>query len=219
MPKEIDQETNFYSEYLGVLRLEVSELIALLERCNVEPKDITAESNNAKFDGLDDIKSALHRFSGNPTLEFSGVLLNFDRLNTQVSAGCNKLGTPPADLAILITNELKAFHSPIEHIISKVISVLSLAIWLPIIFGVPYISIHGLNEAWNSLRTTISLNPYLGALIFLIFCVNPVVDVMLKRRISVRYRPRETFWQRRGEVVAWSLVSGVIMLVIGKYVI
>ncbi len=234
MPKEIEKRPTSFKQKIVCLRVDLAELLTLLENLGVKGKDVYGISNGAEFEGLDDIKSAPARFAGEPFLKIEVDLgcgnsahanIEFRKKNTVVSGGQhrgydNNYCKENDALAKHVYAELQPFSNKWESWASLIASAsLHLFRWGIAVFGF-YI-------LWNLLTNSESrafetMAPLSGWMIGGYLLSVPFYW-LLRRRQPVAYNPRATFWQHYGGavvggmfVILGPLLSGFLVWYLSK---
>ena len=229
MPTEIEKSPENFRKELLCVRMSFIELVNVLEKMEPNIKGVTAISNDAAFDGLDDIKSAPARFSGEPFIQFfqddpdGGILaanVDFNKGRTTVTAGeyrgNNSFKKGNQQLAQYVFEELKPFSRPWESWVQSVAAILGWVTLLIILFvelsmSVGYID-NGDFQLAEHEDSPVTGNVVIGACFVLI-----ALHSLLRRRLPVIYNPRETFWQKHGEAAMVGAVASVFTALVVAY--
>lgn len=206
MPTEIEKSPGIFEKEIPCFRADFEEIVGLLENMGVDAEAVYAHSNGAQFQGLNDIKSAPARFSGEPFVRVSINLsedliananISFRKLNTVVTAG-KYIGGNAYDkendaLAKRVYEELGPFSNKLERWTGRITSELYYpsAITLFFLFVWKYFK-------REEILTFIIPNSVLYFLSFTTIILY-LTQRFLKTRLPVSYNPRTTIWQRHGE--------------------
>ncbi len=133
MPRTVQKTPTAFCEEIRCLRIQFSELVNIFETMDIDQNKIHATSSNAEFEGLDDIKSAPTRFSGEPSVVisrhvaedvFASAKIEFKNENTIISAGeygrYGAFNEEDDELAKSLYEELKPYSSLWEFWVSRI---------------------------------------------------------------------------------------------------
>lgn len=229
MPKEKERKPESFQKEIPCLRMDFSELMNVLETMKLETDLIKADSNEAEFDGLDDIKSAPNRFSGEPRIVISrmqnGKVLakanvEFNKKHTSVIAGEYKYSRfikENNELAKYIYEELLPFSNSWELWTARITE------WGSLIFTILIFSIFLSSDSWVGNDSLKIWGYEIPSSIFLVISFTGlaflIINWFLKKRLPIKHNPRQTFLQKHGEAIVVGILVSVITAVITAYLI
>ncbi len=236
VPKQIEKQPENFEEDILCLRMNFEELVRVLENIGVDAEGIFASSNGAEFSGIDDIKSAPARFSGEPFVRVSARVnddlvalanIRFRKFYTTVSGGAhsgyNRYSKDNDELAKHVYEELRLFSNQWEmrarpivlglilfFTFLSILNVLSMTSWFP--FG-------GVTHDDNVQFWDNEVYVYIAVAIVAILTILLLVLRFVHRRLPIIYNPRTTIWQRHGEATIVGVCASLFTALFTAFVI
>ncbi|MEW1854685.1 hypothetical protein [Streptomyces albidoflavus] len=226
MPTEIENTPKTYLKKIPCLRMSVDEFVTFMKGKGIEENSIIAYADNVTFNGLDDIKSAPSRFSGEPEVILSKIqddgqiayaTISFKKKNTTIFEGNQRKFDVPKKINRSFANglyeELYPFNNQVESVIGKITSI---SIAITMLSSMLLIAGVGINME-NILAISFYDIPIIRSL-SLIYLAALLMSSILKMRMPIIYNPRKTWWERHGESTAVGIFTATISALVVWYI-
>lgn len=203
--KRVERNSEKVEREIGSVSFEAEHLLVIIAKL-MPGQTVTAERDEYRFESLDDIKTNIATFAGNPTIKCGGVRIEFNDGKCRVSKDWRS--DVGAEQVESMFNELRYHKSIFDYfrdwrIATTLVVGGAFGIWISTLEGI----ISNLTS-YEFLNILISV--VIGQSI-----VSTVQEVLFwNKRKSVYYQPNQPFWSRHFETIIVGIVGPIIGAII-----
>lgn len=208
MPKKIrTQQDNRLEEKIGAVRLTAEELVAEMKRVFSDPSEVFAVSQDHEFNGIDDIESELETFSGNPSINYKGLIVQFSNESVTFSSGYKDRNEEINEYFRKFSRLLEKHNSKFDTIY-KYINFYEYISWILWSFLILFI-FYNFREIFTIENSDIKYMSIFTIICMIVFS-HSIVKFFINKRISVTHNTKVTFFQKNKD----NLIVGIIIAIV-----